>query len=388
MISFLAKFFIKNDDPVSPETRQKYGILCGSVGIFLNILLFIAKFITGTISRSIAITADAFNNLSDAGSSVITLLGFKLAAAKPDPNHPFGHGRIEYISGLIVSGIIVIMAFELLRDSIDKILHPEVTEYSVIALVILIVSIAVKLYMSYYNRFIGKKINSAAMHATATDSFSDAIATTVVLAAALIGKFTGLQIDGYCGVLVALFIFYAGISAAKETIDPLLGQSPAESFVTSIHSIVMEHSAILGIHDLVVHDYGPGRIMISLHAEVPAEENILELHDLIDNIETDLSAKLNCQAVIHMDPVETHNAIIASYKASMIDIIHGIDETLSLHDFRMVSGQTHNNLIFDVVTPYGYHYSDEELKQLIADKTKEILGPNNYVIIQIDKAFS
>ncbi|MBP3501240.1 MAG: cation transporter, partial [Oscillospiraceae bacterium] len=301
MITLLSRWFIRDRDHVTdPAVRRAYGQLCGLTGIGLNVLLFIGKFLAGTISGSIAITADAFNNLSDAGSSVITLLGFRLAGRKPDPEHPFGHGRIEYISGLIVSGLILLMGAELAKTSFDKILHPAAVDFSVIAMVILAVSILVKLYMSLYNRQIGKKINSAAMAATAADSISDAISTSAVLAAMLVAKFSGLMIDGYVGMIVAVLILISGVKAAKETIAPLLGQAPETEFVQQIERIVMSHPPICGIHDLVVHDYGPGRVMISLHAEVPAGGDMLELHDVIDNAEIALRRELNCEAVIHM----------------------------------------------------------------------------------------
>lgn len=388
MVTILVNLFIKDKENVrDPKVRQKYGMLCGTVGIFLNILLFLGKFLAGTISHSISITADAFNNLSDAGSSCVTLAGFKMAGAKPDMDHPFGHGRIEYIAGLIVSGAIIIMAFELVKSSVTKIIHPEPVEFSMLAAAILLVSILVKIYMAFYNHQIGKKVGSAAMRATATDSLSDTCATAVVLLAAVVGEFTGLQIDGYCGVLVGLFIFYAGISAAKETLDPLLGQPPEEEFVKKIEDIVLSNEEICGIHDLLVHDYGPGRIMISLHAEVPAEGNILELHDVVDNIEVKLRRELNCDAVIHMDPVVTGDEHILSLKKSMEEIIRGIDQVITMHDFRVVMGTTHNNLIFDIVVPYKYKMSDEALIEQIQKRTREVLGDNYFVVIQVDKAY-
>ena len=322
MVSVLAGLFIKNKEDVkNPKVRQQYGMLCGVVGILLNILLFAGKFLAGTMSKSISITADAFNNLSDAGSSVITLIGFRMSGAEPDVDHPFGHGRIEYISGLIVSGAILIMAFELMKSSVGKIIHPEPIEFSILVVVILMVSICVKLYMAYYNHSIGKRIESAAMGATATDSLSDSCATTVVLLAAIVGKLTGLQIDGYCGVLVGIFIFYAGISAAKDTLNPLLGQPPEDEFVGQIEELVMKHPEVRGIHDLIVHDYGPGRMMISLHAEVPAEGDILKLHDVVDNIEHELRNELKCEAVIHMDPVVTGDEQVDRMKAQMKEVL-------------------------------------------------------------------
>lgn len=389
MVTLLARIFIKNaEDTANPKVRQAYGVLTGVVGILLNILLFAGKFVAGTISKSISITADAFNNLSDAGSSFVTLIGFKLAGAKPDPEHPFGHGRIEYVAGLVVSGVILLMAFELIRDSIDKIIHPQKVEFSVLAAAILLVSILVKIYMYLYNSSISKKIESAAMKATAIDSLSDTLATTVVLAASVIAHFTGLQIDGYCGVLVGLFIFYAGFSAAKETLDPLLGQPPEEEFVERIEEIVMSYDLVQGIHDLVVHNYGPGRVMISLHAEVPAEEDILEIHDMIDIIENELGEKLNCEAVIHMDPLVTQDERVNELKHEVAQVVSGLDEEVTMHDFRTVIGPTHTNLLFDVVLPYRYEMSDEEVKEEIQKRVQEHLGNEYFTVIQIDRPYT
>lgn len=386
MITFLSKFFIREKRDKN-KIRQEYGMLCGITGIILNIFLFAGKFMAGTVSNSISITADAINNLSDAGSSFVTLIGFKLAGAKPDPEHPFGHGRIEYVSGLVVAAAILLMAYELVRDSVSKIIRPEETEFSTLIVVILVISILVKLYMYYYNNSIGKKIDSAAMRATAMDSLSDTCATVVVLAATLAGHFTGLHIDGYCGVLVGLFIFYAGISAAKETLNPLLGQPPEEEFVEQINRLVMAHDEVCGVHDLIVHDYGPGRQMISLHAEVPAEGNILEIHDIIDNIENELRAKLGCDATIHMDPVVTSDEHVSEMKAAVISIIKGIDEIINIHDFRVVTGPTHTNLIFDVLVPYKFYISDEELTAMIEREVKKKLGNNHNVVLTVDKSY-
>lgn len=388
MVSILAGLFIKDKEDVkNPKVRQKYGMLCGSVGILLNILLFAGKFVAGTISKSISITADAFNNLSDAASSVITLIGFKMSGEEPDTEHPFGHGRIEYLSGLLVAGAILIMAFELMKSSVTKIIHPEPVEFSVTAVIILLVSICVKLYMAHYNRKIGGEIESAAMRATAADSLSDCCATLVVLAATLIGKITGFQIDGWCGVLVGLFIFYAGISAAKDTLNPLLGQPPAKEFVEQIETLVRKYDTVQGIHDLIVHDYGPGRLMISLHAEVPAERDILELHDLIDNIEHELREELKCEAVIHMDPVVTEDEKVARLKEELQKVLAGIDEEISMHDFRVVIGPTHTNLIFDIVVPFGYKMKDEDMTALIQKRTKEEMGENYFTVVEVDKAY-
>lgn len=386
MITLLAKFLIKEKED-KQQMRQSYGMLCGVAGIILNVILFTGKFLAGTISNSIAITADAFNNLSDAGSSFVTLAGFKLAGAKPDSEHPFGHGRMEYVSGLVVAAAIFLMAYELIKDSIGKILHPEDTEFSPLVLVILLTSILVKLYMYYYNNSIGKKIDSAAMRATGADSLSDACATTVVLVATLVGHFTDLHIDGYCGVLVGLLILYAGINAARETLNPLLGEPAEEAFVTQIEEIVMAHDGICGIHDLIVHDYGPGRRMVSLHAEVPAEGDILETHDVIDNVENELREKLGCDATIHMDPIITADERIGELKETVNAIVKGIDETISMHDFRVVTGPTHTNLIFDILIPYKFRMSDEALMQEIRGQLKEKLGDNFYAVMKVDKAY-
>ncbi len=388
MVTILINLLIQNKEDVkNPKVRQQYGMICGLVGIALNILLFVGKFLAGAISHSISITADAFNNLSDAGSSCVTLVGFKMAGAKPDVGHPFGHGRIEYIAGLIVSGAILLMAVELVRTSIDKVLHPQPVEFKALTAVVLLVSILVKVYMAYYNYRIGKKLGSAAMRATATDSLSDTCATTVVLASAIIGEAFHIQIDGYCGILVGLFIFYAGVSAAKETLDPLLGQAPEETLVRQIEEIVLSHEEICGIHDLLVHDYGPGRLMISLHAEVPAEGDILELHDVIDNTEVELRRKLNCDAVIHMDPVVTEDKHILYLKENIEEIIKKIDPVISMHDFRVVAGPTHTNLIFDIVVPYDYRISDEGLVGQIQECAAKKLGEGHFVVVQVDKAY-
>ena len=387
MIKFFSNLLIKNkDDYQSPEVRQAYGVLCGSVGIGLNIILFAGKLLAGLFSHSIAIMADAINNLSDAGSSVITLIGFRLAGQKPDTDHPYGHGRIEYLSGLFVSLAIIIMAFELFRSSLDKVLHPEPIADSPIILLILAGSIVVKIYMFYYNRSIAKKISSTAMEATSIDSLSDTMATTVVLIATLVAHFTGLMIDGYCGIAVSLFICYAGISAVKDTINPLLGQPPSEEFVQQIRDIVHSYPDVIAIHDLIVHDYGPGRLMISLHAEVPASGNVLDLHDTIDNIEHALAAKLKCHAVIHMDPIITDDAMTNDLKQQAVDILHEIDAEMTLHDFRLVKGPTHTNIIFDIVVPFSCKIDDVSLRLKIDQAFKKI-NACYYTVIDIDRNY-
>lgn len=385
MITLLSKFFVKNrHESKDPEVRQAYGMLCGAVGIFLNLCLFAGKFLAGTFSHSIAITADAFNNLSDAGSSIITLIGFKMAGQKPDPSHPFGHGRIEYISGLLISVIILLMGLELVKSSVSKILHPETLDFTPAVLLVLVASILVKCYMFLYNRKLGRRLDSAAMLATATDSLSDTLATAAVLAATLIAHYTELAVDGWCGVLVGLFICFAGYHAAKDTISPLLGQAPEKEFVRQINDIVMAYDNVIGIHDLIVHNYGPGRILISLHAEVPADGELLSLHDMIDTIEHELRDKLNCHAVIHMDPVCVGDEETARLKAIAQKCLREISPALTLHDFRIVAGPTHTNLIFDTVAPYDLDMSDRELTELIKEKLRKE-NPSYFAVIEVDK---
>ena len=384
MVTLLAKLCIRDyKNYEDTKVRERYGILSGAVGIALNVLLFILKFFAGLLSRSIAITADAFNNLSDAGSSVITLLGFKLSSVEPDSEHPFGHGRIEYLSGLLVSAIIVIMGFELLRDSVDKIIHPQDMVFSPLVIVILIASIAVKMYMAYYNTSLAKKIDSAAMKATATDSMSDSLATFIVLISTIFCEFTSLHIDGYCGVIVAAIVIWAGLSAGKETVDPLLGQPPEQGFVDRIEDIVMAQQGIIGVHDLVVHNYGPGRVMISLHAEVPANIDVMESHDVIDRTEHMLKQQLHCEAVIHMDPVVTDDPRVDELRDAVKDVVVKWNEKASIHDFRAVFGNTHTNLVFDIVVPYQMKDSEKDIQQAIQTRVWEAVGKQYFVAILI-----
>lgn len=387
MIKLLAKIFIKDRLNVEkPKVRQAYGVLCGAVGIFLNVLLFAGKLLAGLLSGSIAITADAFNNLSDAGASVVTLAGFRLANQKPDPEHPFGHGRMEYVSGLVVAMLILLMGFELGKSSVGRIFTPQAPEISPLILIILVVSVLVKGYMAFYNFTYGKKINSAAMKATATDSISDAVATAVVLICTLVSHFAGLSLDGYCGLGVGILVFWAGIRSAKETVDPLLGQAPDPAFMGQIRQIVMEDPDIIGIHDLIVHNYGPGRVLISLHAEVPSYGDILALHDKIDLIEHKLRDTLHCSAVIHMDPVCINDPEAQIYKSQVQSYLASIDERLTLHDFRVVKGPTHTNLIFDVVAPFKFRLNDRQLVQEITRLVQQD-NPNFFTVIEVDKQY-
>lgn len=388
MITFLASLFIKDSKNYKePSVRQAYGVLSGAVGIGLNILLFFGKWLAGTISGSIAITADAFNNLSDAGSSIITLIGFRLSGQEPDPEHPFGHGRMEYISGLLVSVAILVMGLELIWSSIGKLRSPEPIESSALVFGILIASILVKLYMFFYNHSLSKKIESAAMKATSVDSLSDTVATTLVLIATLISKYMGLLLDGWFGILVGLFILYTGGSTLKETIDLLLGQPPKQEFINEVKEIVLGHSMVHGVHDLIVHDYGPGRVMISLHAEVDVNGDIQDIHEQIDHIEHELQEKLHCSATIHMDPIVTDDKEVLAMKAKVEEMVHFLDESFSMHDFRMVKGSTRTNLIFDVEVPRKTSYTDNEIVNWLKERIHELPGSKYFAVIQIDHEY-
>ena len=388
MTSLLSRIFIKDrDNTSSPKVRGAYGMLFGAVGIFLNILLFGFKLAAGLISGSIAITADALNNISDSGSSAVTLIGFKLAGKKPDPTHPFGHGRLEYVSGLIVAMAIILMGFELGITSVKKIFDPTEIDFSVLIIVILAVSIVVKLGMYLDGLHLAKKLDSSAIKATATDSISDVVTTTVVLVSTILSRFTDFNADAWGGCAVALFILYSGFNAAKDTISPLLGQKPNKALTDNIAEIVESDPAVLGMHDLIVHDYGPGRLIVSLHAEVSASADMLETHDRIDNIERELAEKLGCHAVIHMDPVVDDDANVSETREKVAALLkEHIDARLSIHDFRMVVGPTHTNLIFDVVVPFDIKTSDGELKREIEVLIKT-LDESYFAVVDFDRAY-
>ena len=388
MVNFLIRRLIPHSDQTGdPAVREAYGTLAGCVGICLNVLLFVGKFVAGSIVGSIAVTADAFNNLSDAGSSLITLFGFRLAGKRPHSDHPFGHGRIEYVAGLIVSLLIILMGVTLARESLDKMLHPQDVTFSLLPAGILAASILVKLYMFSYNRALSKKLNSSTLKATATDSLSDAFATLAVLISMIISHLTGLRIDGYAGILVALMILWGGFGAARDTISPLLGTAPDPEFVKKIQSIVRSCPVVTGMHDLVIHDYGAGRRMISLHAEVPANGDILATHDAIDLVERRLHDELNCHAVIHMDPVETDNAAVNAVRQRVLEALHAqMDSSVSIHDFRMVTGPTHTNLIFDLLLPMDSPLTEEAAKKQ-AEAIVSALDPHYNAILTIDKGY-
>ena len=387
MIKLLSRIFIKNyTDYQNEKVRSQYGILCGAFGIFLNAVLFTLKFVFGTLAASVAMVADAFNNLSDAASSVVQILGFKLATKKPDPDHPFGHGRLEYISGLVVSFLILYMGTALLKNSILAIIHPEIMKISALSVIVMGISVLVKFYMYLYNHLTAKKIDSVAMEVVAKDSLNDVISTSVVIAALIGSKFTSLPLDGIGGLVVGIFILKTGIEAARDTIKPLLGSAPSAELVAQIEEELMKHKPIVGMHDLIIHDYGPGRMMISLHAEVPGNLNIFSLHDVIDIAEHDIALRFNCHVVIHMDPVDTENKRLSQLKNVLAEEIVKINPELKYHDVRMVPGDTHTNLIFDVVKPYSCFLTDEQLKLAIHNAVNSRV-PDVFCAITVDQPF-
>lgn len=385
MITLLSRLFIKNPDDIqSPAVRRSYGVLCGAVGIALNLCLALGKFLAGILSGSISVMADAFNNLLDAASCIITLVGFRMAGQKPDSDHPFGHGRIEYVSGFLVSILTLVTMVELAKSSLEKILHPRTPDFSLGVLGFLVISVLVKCYMCLYNRRLGKRLDSTSMRAASVDSLSDALATAVVFIAALISRSTGLSVDGWGGLAVCLFIGYAGYGAAKDAVSPLLGQAPDKDFVKKIHDIALSYPDILGVHDLIVHNYGPGSVLISLHAEVPATGSLLALHELIDTIEHRLGTELNCQAVIHMDPVQTDDEETDRLREMTKRYLSAIDKTLTMHDFRITHHLDRTKLLFDVAAPYTCPLSDKEL----TDAVERLIRQENSefeTLIEIDR---
>ena len=387
MICFLAKFFIKDykrvDDPV---VRQSYGILSGAMGIAFNIILVIIKMFAGYISGSIAIVSDALNNLSDVASSVVTLVGFKLSGQEADEEHPYGHGRLEYIAGLIVSLLIIIMAVELLQSSVNKIMHQSTVEFTPVVGIILAISIIIKLVMFVSNLQASKAIKSATLRSTAMDSISDVFSTGIVLVSVLVAHRFGVNIDGIAGIIVALFILKTGIDAARDTISPLLGEPADKEFVEDVKETVLSHEGVLGVHDLMVHNYGPGRIMMSLHVEVPSDKTVVEAHDLIDDIERQLKEKYRCMAVIHIDPDSDDDRQARDMKRWLKLVLEEIDPALKFHDCRIVrNGKEEPVVTFDLEVPYKYDIKDDELKKLISDRVKNMAG--GYKLdITVDKA--
>lgn len=388
MSKILFRLFIKDYENTSePKVRESYGKLAGIVGIISNLLLCIMKIIIGVFSKSIAIIADGVNNLADASSSIITLVGFKLASAPEDEDHPYGHARIEYLTGLFVSILIIIIGVQLLKTSVNKVLHPEPLIFSYSTIIILIVAIAIKLWQSAFNVNVGKKIKSVTLMATAADSRNDVISTSVVLISVLIGKFTGYYIDGYMGCLVALFIIWSGIQLVRETSSPLLGEAPDQETVNAILEIVCRDPDVLGVHDLMVHNYGPGKIFASIHIEIDADGDIMKSHDMIDNIERLVKKELHIEFVAHMDPIRTNDPLVDKMHRVISEALISLDGVENIHDFRIVPGPTHTNIIFDVVRNAGCKMSEKEIIS-IADAAAKEISESYFVVITFDKAYT
>lgn len=388
MQNWLVKKFVHDYENVHDiNVRASYGKLSGKVGIFCNAFLFAVKFIMGTISGSVSITADAVNNLSDAASSVISLIGFKMAEKPADEDHPYGHARYEYLSGLTVAVMIILIGFELFKTSFDKVIHPSTVDFSIVLVIVLAVSILMKLWMAFFNKSLGKKINSSALEATAADSRNDVISTSAVLVAAVISHFFKINLDGYMGIAVAVFILYSGIGLVKDTLDPLLGKAPEPELVDYIQKKILSYDGVLGTHDLMIHDYGPGRKFASVHVEMAAEGDVLKSHDVIDNIERDFLSKDNLNIIVHYDPIVTKDDIVNDFRSWLMEQVKSIDPHLSIHDLRIVPGNSHTNLVFDCVMPHCINMSPSELKAEIR-RLVNIKYPNYYCIITIDSSYA
>jgi len=387
MTNLLIKIFVKNKDDVkNPYVRQRYGTLGSTTGIVANFLLFVAKFIIGTVSKSVSVTADSFNNLSDIGSSVVTLVGFKISKKPSDEKHPFGHGRMEYVSGLIVSFLILLVGFEFLKNSVSKIINPEPTSFTLPMIIIIALTIPVKIWLSYFNSKLGKIISSTAMKAASLDSLNDVLATGATLLSAIVSKYTSLQIDGYIGLLIALFVIYSGIGIAKETLNPLLGQVPDETTVKEIENRILSFDCICGIHDLIIHNYGATKCIASVHAEVPVDSDLLKIHDSIDLIEREIASEMDILITIHIDPIETDDEATAELKELITNIVTEVNPDFTIHDFRVVKGETHTNLIFDLVIPRNLKICQSNIKNEIDKRLTEI--DNSYfTVIIFDRGY-
>lgn len=388
MTNFLINRFIqKNNNPASPESRAAYGKLAGTVGIFCNMILFTAKITAGLFSSSVSITADAVNNLSDASSSIISLFGFKLACRPADEEHPYGHGRYEYLAGLMVAFIIMVIGAELLRNSVMKIIHPTVVEFSWLSVGVLSFSILLKLWMMIFNNKVGRIINSKTLFAAAADSRNDVITTAAVLIAALLSRFTTLELDGIMGVLVALFILYSGFGLVRDTLDPMLGKAPDEELVNAIREKILSYSGVLGTHDLMVHDYGPGRQFASVHVEMAAEDDPLVSHEIIDSIERDFLKNDGLHMIVHYDPISTKDSLVTELREWISEQIKFLDARLSIHDLRIVKGKNRMNVIFDCVVPNDMQIGEKEIKCFVNNIISEKY-PEYTAVITIDRSYA
>ena len=387
MTKLIIKLFLKDKTPDNSTGRESYGRVAGIVGIICNLLLSILKFTMGVISHSVSITADATNNIADAGSSIITLIGFRLSEKPADEDHPYGHARIEYITGLIISFLILIIGYDILKTSIEKIITPEENVFSWVTVIILVASIGVKLWLSSFNKTLGKIIKSTALDATAADSRNDCISTAAVLVAMIISHFTNVNLDGFMGVGVAIFILISGISLVKETVGPLLGQAPSKEMYEKIESKILSYENVLGVHDLLVHSYGPGSYFASAHIEMDAKTDVLVCHDLMDKIERDFAKELNIHLVVHLDPTVLDCPETNELKETVRKILYDIDPIITFHDFRVVIGDKAKNVLFDVVVPPSYKYTDKELQTIIKNRVNEAGNGNLYAVIVVDRSY-
>ncbi len=387
MTNLLINLFLKDKDSSTPHGREAYGRVAGIVGIVCNLLLSVMKFIIGSVSHSVSITADATNNMTDAGSSIVTLIGFRLSEKPADEDHPYGHARIEYITGLIISFLTLIIGYDILKTSLSKIFNPEEIVFNWVTVIILGVSIFFKLWLSLFNKTLGKKINSKALEATAADSRNDVISTTAVLLATVISHFTGFNLDGYMGVCVAVFIIISGIGLVKETVGPLLGQAPSKEMYEMIENKILSYENVLGVHDLMVHSYGPGSYFASAHIEMDAKIDVLTCHDIMDTIERDFSREDNIHIVVHLDPTVLDCEETNELKEVIRKILYDIDPVITFHDFRVVYGEKAKNVLFDIVIPPKYKYSDEELLSIIKNRVNEAGNGNLYAVVVIDRSY-
>lgn len=386
MTNLLIKLFIKDNDVSNLETRGKYGMLSSATGIVVNILLSIVKLVIGIIANSISIISDALNNITDVGSSVVTMIGFKISQKKIDKDHPWGHGRMEYITAFIVDIIILMVGFELLKSSIDKIIHPELPAVNNVTIIILVIAVLTKLWLFLFYKKIAKTIDSNAIKGNAYDSISDSVSTLVVLISAVVAKLCGISIDGYASLIVSVFILFTGYKAIKETVDLLLGMKPDPEFIKDIEEEAKKYDMISGIHDIMVHDYGPGRKIVSFHAEVPADEDICKVHDIIDQMEQDLFEKFNCITTIHMDPIVVDNKEINDMRDFTEKIVKELNPEFSIHDFRMTDGGKRVNLIFDLVVPRDKEYDKEEIIKNVQQKIHE-KGKKYFAVIKVETSY-
>lgn len=386
MTNLLIKLFIKDNDVSNLETRGKYGMLSSATGIVVNILLSIVKLVIGIIANSISIISDALNNITDVGSSVVTMIGFKISQKKIDKDHPWGHGRMEYITAFIVDIIILMVGFELLKSSIDKIIHPELPAVNNVTIIILVIAVLTKLWLFLFYKKIAKTIDSNAIKGNAYDSISDSVSTLVVLISAVVAKLCGISIDGYASLIVSVFILFTGYKAIKETVDLLLGMKPDPEFIKDIEEEAKKYDMISGIHDIMVHDYGPGRKIVSFHAEVPADGDICKVHDIIDQMEQDLFEKFNCITTIHMDPIVVDNKEINDMKDFTEKIVKELNPEFSIHDFRMTDGGKRVNLIFDLVVPRDKEYDKEEIIKNVQQKIHE-KDKKYFAVIKVETSY-